>query len=333
MSLVLVKYNVVLLLLLLVVNTLAANTPNVLHSEPVQDESEEEEEGCAKSTCDELKKQIKLLNSRLTQLEAQFQLHKTFGGNAAGGKTDGGSCAGVGGGEHGYHTIYELQKFPAPELSRAFFQAPIRELLLGAGANSRKKIATRGRSEWGHMVSVDSNTDTKPTIFWDLMDLPLPFPDESFDEIHAYEVLEHTGQQGDFRFFFKQFAEIYRLLKPDGLFVATVPNGNWIWGDPSHTRYIGQESLIFLNQAEATRQVGNTPMSDFRHWFKDDFVLLWEKKDDVYAFVLMAIKPSRLGNTIAQNAVILEKLRAKALGEVQRLNKLFNTPAAAPKKA
>jgi hypothetical protein len=38
-------------------------------------------------------------------------------------------------------------------------------------------------------LDLDPNTKPAPMVLWDLRDLPLPFPDNSFDEIHAYEVL------------------------------------------------------------------------------------------------------------------------------------------------
>ena len=54
--------------------------------------------------------------------------------------------------------------------------------------------------------------------------LPLPFDNDTFDEIHAYEVLEHVGKQGDYIFFFAQFSDLYRILKPNGLLVAMSPS-------------------------------------------------------------------------------------------------------------
>jgi len=100
----------------------------------------------------------------------------------------------------------------------------------------------------------------------------LPFGDGEFDEIHAYEVLEHLGSLGDWRFFCSEWNEYYRILKPGGYFFGTVPhmNSKWLFGDPSHTRVITKETLIFLEQRQYT-QVGRTSMSDFRHWYHGDF--------------------------------------------------------------
>lgn len=97
--------------------------------------------------------------------------------------------------------------------------------------------------------------------------------DDWYDEIHAYEVLEHIGAQGDYRLFFAQFSEFWRILKPGGFFFATCPawHSAWAWGDPSHTRVITAGTLAFLSQDQYTRQVGVTPMSDFRHIYTADF--------------------------------------------------------------
>jgi SAM-dependent methyltransferase len=100
----------------------------------------------------------------------------------------------------------------------------------------------------------------------------LPFDDNEFDEVHAYSVLEHCGTQGDFRFFFAQFEDFWRILKPNGLFIGIVPawNGEWAWADPGHRRVITRESLIFLDQREY-KQVGKTAMCDYRWCYKGDF--------------------------------------------------------------
>ena len=119
-----------------------------------------------------------------------------------------------------------------------------------------------------------------------------------FDEIHAYEVLEHVGAQGDYRSFFALFSELWRVLKPGGFLFATCPSWHspWAWGDPSHTRVLTAGSLAFLSQAEYARQVGKTPMSDFRSIYKADFrAIIADESGDALLFVLQAIK--REGDT------------------------------------
>lgn len=117
--------------------------------------------------------------------------------------------------------------------------------------------------------------------------------DNYFDEIHAYEVLEHTGQQGDYAFFFKQFTEFHRILKPGGFFFGTCPA--WYsaaaWGDPSHTRVLTAMTLSFLSQQEYAEQVGKTQMSDFRYLYKADFRGIYvHEKTESLLFALQAIK-------------------------------------------
>ena len=147
-------------------------------------------------------------------------------------------------------------------------------LLLGCGTENNKRISlTDGPKIWMNLITVDLNPDAKPDVLWDLDRIPLPFPENCFDEIHAYEVLEHCGRQGDFRFFLQQFADFWRILKPDGVFLATVPmwDSPWAWGDPGHTRVITKQSLVFLSQKEYANQIGRTSMTDYRRWYQADF--------------------------------------------------------------
>ena len=129
------------------------------------------------------------------------------------------------------------------------------ELLLGCGRDRRKKIFMSDHPEWEGLVTLDDNPDVNPDINHDLWQRELPFVDNTVDEIHAYEVLEHTGTQGDFRFFFEQFSDFYRVLKPGGYFFGTVPlpTSVWAWGDPSHTRVIPKETLLFRDNSGMTR--------------------------------------------------------------------------------
>ncbi len=179
------------------------------------------------------------------------------------------------------------------------------ELLLGCGSNREKILKVQDRpQDWPDLTTLDFNADHKPNVVWDLENLPYPFADEQFDEIHAYEVLEHTGTQGDWKFFFAQWAEFWRMLKPGGYFCGScpLPTSVWAWADPSHKRIIAPETLTFLDQSEYTKQVGKTALSDFRFCYQGDFQRMGTKTaGETFFFVLRAVKPSRI--TAPQGAV------------------------------
>jgi cyclopropane fatty-acyl-phospholipid synthase-like methyltransferase len=171
------------------------------------------------------------------------------------------------------------------------------ELLLGCGSNHIKQMGTAGRHEWDGLVTMDFNGDHKPDVIHDISKLPLPFEDDTFDEIHAYEVLEHVGSLGDWRFFFDQWSDFWRVLKPGGRFLGHSPHhaSPWAFGDPGHTRVITLESFSFLHQPAYTNQVGKTAMTDYRFCYEADFdVCHSEESDGHIFFILQAVKPSRI---------------------------------------
>lgn len=177
------------------------------------------------------------------------------------------------------------------------------ELLIGCGSNWDKRVGTASSREedpgWTDLTTCDINPEHNPDVVWDLNVTPwAPFEDNSYDEIHAYEVLEHLGQQGDYEALFAHFTEIWRILKPDGVLCATVPawTSVWLWGDPSHRRAILPATLVFLQQAEYEKQVGVTAMSDFRHIYKADFEpVFMNVGGDTFTFILRAIKKETNG--------------------------------------
>jgi len=207
-----------------------------------------------------------------------------------------------------------------------------RELLLGCGYTRDKRISTAEFSEanraridplsviepWRDLYTLDCNLRCKADIYCDLARgfwepfkysdhgsdaidhrPPVTLKSNFFDEIHAYEVLEHLGAQGDVHLFMAQFTNLWDMLKPDGLLCATVPSrwSEWVWGDPSHTRVILPQSLLFLQQPQYVLQCDGpkpTGMSDFRDFYKADFDLLAANDNRRnFSFVLRAIKPSR----------------------------------------
>ncbi len=209
-----------------------------------------------------------------------------------------------------------------------------RELLIGCGRARDKRIEVPGHpsggysKEWVNLTTLDLNPncgaqlqcDLNATPPWcaryigserelikqHLRDVAYELPSDQWDEIHAYEVLEHLGSQGDAASFLAQFSELYRLLKPNGYLCATVPSrfSPWLWGDPSHRRVIVPESLVFLDQEQYQAQIdrrlgcGQSPthMSDFRDSlsYRADFKLV-DQHDNrtTFTFILQAVKPSR----------------------------------------
>ena len=194
-------------------------------------------------------------------------------------------------GQKAAHAIMEMAGIPR-------IKKAIKTLLLGAGSQRTKLLFPDGNREWGELTTLDINPSHEPSVVWDLeFPEPLPFSNGSFDEIHAYEILEHIGNQGDYQAFFRQFYDYWRVLKPGGFFCATVPrhDSEWAWGDPSHKRVIPSVILVFLSQVEYKKQIGKTSMSDFRSIWKGDFNFVARRNDgDHFMFCLQAVKPARI---------------------------------------
>lgn len=168
-----------------------------------------------------------------------------------------------------------------------------RALLLGAGNNRKLKFGVGDMPVPEEIVTLDMDEASKPDILWNL-DLKPWWPVESnaFDEVHAYEILEHLGRQGDWRGFFNDFAEIWRALKPNGflVFSCPLPTSVWAWGDPGHTRIVSLESLAFLDQDAYAEQVGKTPMTDYRSYWKGDFKLIGHQVTEHNLFAILQAK-------------------------------------------
>ena len=168
------------------------------------------------------------------------------------------------------------------------------ELLLGAGNSRDKRIRFSGVPDtWTELVTLDVDESLAVNVHHDLRNLPLPFGDDTFHEIHAYEVLEHCGQQGDWRLFFNQFNEFHRILKPGGYFCGTVPmwDSHWAWGDPGHTRVLTRYSFIYLSQKEYEFQVGKNSISDYRGVYQGDFETIGiNESEHQLGFILRCLK-------------------------------------------
>jgi hypothetical protein len=170
------------------------------------------------------------------------------------------------------------------------------ELLLGCGRSREKKLSTRERRAWTKLVTLDINPDCEPDIVGDASDPAFSwFPDDTFDEVHAYDVMEHFGTQGDWRYFFDHWSGIWRILKDGGLFCGISPDceSRWAWGDPGHTRIMGPEQLVYLSQEAYAQQVGQTPMTDYRFYYKADFSVMVSQVDPFtkqHSYILKANK-------------------------------------------
>lgn len=174
-----------------------------------------------------------------------------------------------------------------------------RELLIGCGHSREKRVFTPDDplgGTWKDLTTLDINPTCKPDVVFDLRRLglmDLPFDSNHFDELHAYEILEHIGCQGEVEQFFAEFHEYWRVLKPGGYLCATVPDYKslWAWGDPGHTRVINAGTLLFLSKKQY-EQLGRTAMSDYRGLLYDmDFEVVRAKTHgELFVFVLRAIK-------------------------------------------
>lgn len=201
-----------------------------------------------------------------------------------------------------------------------------RYLLIGCGRARDRRIdplagdaaagstgALRRNFTDGELYTLDANRECEPDLVADL-DTYIRWPlevvrtnralelvnsrdgclcDDLFDEVHAYEVLEHLGRQGEIESFFGSFEPIWHVLKPNGFLCGTVPsvhNLQWLLGDPGHRRVITAGTLSFLDRTHPV----TPPSSDYRAVNPCDFRLCSSFDNGVnLAFVLQAVKPAR----------------------------------------
>lgn len=167
------------------------------------------------------------------------------------------------------------------------------ELLLGCGRDRQKRIYPEWcPPDWTHLVTADIDPHCGADVVVDFDRDPLPFRDDTFDEVHVYEVMEHLGTQGDYRAFFRHFGEIYRVLKHGGIVVGTTPRWDamWAWCDPGHRRIVSPATLWFLDQ-DVYNRPGDTIRTDYRWLWKGDLKLVWhEDLGDSSAWILQAHK-------------------------------------------
>ncbi len=146
-------------------------------------------------------------------------------------------------------------------------------LLIGCGNSRAKKVALPGAASFVEpLVTLDMNPDCGANFVHSLEERPFPFNDEAFDELAAYDVLEHIGRQGDWKGFFEEFAEYWRILKPGGTFGIIVPVGSDWHADPGHTRFFSEHWFRFLDQSwYAKALAGRQQVTDYRWFWKRDF--------------------------------------------------------------
>ena len=78
--------------------------------------------------------------------------------------------------------------------------------------------------------------------------LALPFADETFEVVSAFDVIEHCDPES------QALAEVRRVLKPRGRFVMSVPAYTWAWSDfdvanGHHRRYTRQRARSAVEAA------------------------------------------------------------------------------------
>jgi len=110
-------------------------------------------------------------------------------------------------------------------------------LELGPG----KSPSVRGETVYYVDRQADLNLDN--LRIWDLNNTPLPFESNSFDEVVANNVIEHVAH------FYPLLDDIYRIIKPNGVFKILVPHRQleWRYGPwPDHLHEYEERSFDIL---------------------------------------------------------------------------------------
>lgn len=98
-------------------------------------------------------------------------------------------------------------------------------------------------------IGVDSLGATAADVICDLTRFPWPFDDDSFDELFAYNIMEHLPDT------VRTMEEIHRIGRPDAVVHIKTPHHASLesWEDPTHVHHFALESFDYFCQG--TRHV------------------------------------------------------------------------------
>lgn len=101
-----------------------------------------------------------------------------------------------------------------------------------------------GRRRVEGAVNVDVTEETRPDVLHDLDVRPWPFPDDYFEEVVAYDVVEHLAET------IKTLEEIHRVCRHGARVKITVPHFacSNAFTDPTHRHYFGRFSFGYVTE-------------------------------------------------------------------------------------
>jgi SAM-dependent methyltransferase len=111
---------------------------------------------------------------------------------------------------------------------RAITSEPMKILDVGCGAN-----------KFPGAIGLDYNPKTGADVIHDLGKFPYPFPDNEFDQVVSFHVIEHVPDVMGF------VTELYRITKPGGKIRFVTPhytNPDWA-SDPTHKNHFNSYSF------------------------------------------------------------------------------------------
>ena len=119
-------------------------------------------------------------------------------------------------------------------------------------------------------IGVDSNLNTDADVLCDL-NRPLPFRDNTFDEVHAIHVIEHLEDV------MRAMAEFHRVTRPGGVLYVVTPHYSDFasFCDPTHRWHLNSFSFRYFGLIHGRRH-WYTPLELNERHLHVELARLWK---------------------------------------------------------